>query len=54
MDDPVAKLDKGDDQSAKSGNYIGRYNPGMGDGGATQGESFFEPSHKLSLSGCDT
>ena len=54
MDDPVAKLDKGDDQSANSGNYIGRCNPGMGDGGATQGESFFEPSHKLSLSGCDT
>jgi hypothetical protein len=26
----------------------------MSDGGATQGESFFEPSHKLSLSGCDT
>ena len=54
MDDPVAKLDKGDDQSANPSEYIGRSNPRMSDGGATQGESFFEPSHLLSLSGCDT
>jgi hypothetical protein len=54
MDDPVAKLDKADDQGANGSEYIGRYDPRMGDGSATQGESFFEPIHLLSLSGYDT
>ena len=54
MDDPLAKLQDADTQCTQSGKDVRRDNPTPLTSQLTEGESFFKPSHKLSLSGCDT